>query len=184
MNPEVHTAETVPVEPVKSIHDHWNELVAHVIRKAKGLKPEDTIDLPAGETGHYVAYALDKHGRLSTGKGHGRLKVRLKPHQAEGNRLAGKLFVNYLSSIFAANQMLSPAPAALTQEQMQKAQAYSLAKAEEIMHGPSKTKAKAARRRQRLSRRGGGPFRAVHTEERAFNLSFYSRTRQPQPAAI
>jgi hypothetical protein len=187
---QVHTAETVPVEPVKDIHAHWNDLVMHVIRKSKGLKAEDTVELPEGETGHYVKYALDRFGRLSTGKGHGRRKPRLKPHQAAGNRLMGALFVNYLSTIFAANQMMSPAPQGLTMEQQKKAQAYAQAKAEEIMSAPAKLKAKAARKRQKLARRinagviAGNRDRSSHSEANAISLAFYRRTRRPEQAAV
>src|SRR5208282_5093736 len=72
--PEVPVAALKPTRgPVVSeeLVKQWNDLVRHLVRKSRGLKPEDEVQLPGGLDGKYVAYALDKDGRLSTGKRHG-----------------------------------------------------------------------------------------------------------------
>jgi hypothetical protein len=140
----------------------WNNLVIGLIRKAKGLKDDEIVELPEGGRGHYVRYALDAHGRLSTGKQHRRRKVRLKSYQATEQRLTQQLFGVYLSSLFRKAQAIAKAASTeeapvemkpITQEDVTKAQKWASVKAEQLTNAPKKRAAKLERKRQKTSRR-------------------------------
>lgn len=142
--------------PSEAALEMWGKLVRGIIRKAKGLKEEDVVDLPEGETGKYIAYALDNHGRLSVGKGRGRRKTRLKPHQAALQRLTGQLFGVYLTSAFKAAQDVAKAEGTEAKQIdgtiVQKAQKWATDKAIELTARPVRAAAKAARKRGEASR--------------------------------
>lgn len=140
----------------------WNNLVSNLLRKAKGLKPEEAIELPNGGEGKYIAYAFDNQGRLSVGKQRGRRRQRIKSHQATFNRLVSQLFGVYLSSLFRKAQAVAKAastpevpvePVPMTQDDVNRAQKWAIAKAGQITNAPKKQAAKAARARQKVSRR-------------------------------
>jgi hypothetical protein len=149
----------------------WQNVVTSVIRKSKGLKPEDTVELPDGNEGRYIAFALDNQGRLSMGKPHGRRKVRLKPHQAAKAELTQRLFGGYLASKFQEAKAVAVAagtPDEVGQFKMEdftKAQKWAVRKAEVLTNAPLKAAAKKARRRQQASRRIC--FGIVPTDRRA-----------------
>lgn len=148
----------------------WNNLVTGIIRKAKGLKPEEAVELPNGGEGRYIAYALDSQGRFSAGKGHGRRKVRFKSHQADMERLKGQLFGIYLTSAFKAAQATAKEgeqAEPITAEVVHKGQRWIQRKAEQIMAAPKKRAAKAARKRQQASRRINAGVTPGNSDRRA-----------------
>ena len=168
------TVEPQPSEPVKApavtaeMLAQWSSVVSNILRKSKKLAPENEVELPEGGTGTYIKYALDKNGRLSTGRGRGegygrRKGVRLTSYQATKNKMTGMLFDNYLGSLFRARQKEAqappevdgkrPDPKPMTQVDVQKAQAYAADMAERLTTMNAKAKAKAARKRQDVSRR-------------------------------
>lgn len=145
----------------------WTKTVKAVIRQSKGLKADEEVELPNGGTGRYIKYAFDNRGQLSTGKGHGRRRRRVKPHMLEFTRLSQQLFGVYLQSEFkkaaaqlqidkaAAEASGSPAPEmpAMTQDIFNRAQVWATRKAEEVLKARADVGRKAARLRQKTSRR-------------------------------
>jgi len=171
--PQVVSVKTEPV-PEKTVdqkrQEAWETLVAQVIRRSKGLKAEEAVVLPKGETGHYIKYAYDNQGRFSMGKGHGRRKVRTTSLKAEMGRIysqfANQLLTAGLTAAFKrskaeAEQASTPEnkvePKPITADKMKEIQTWAVTKAqkltEEVMSAPAKAKAKAARKRHRLARR-------------------------------
>jgi len=185
--PIVIDASQLQQEPKQSpMEQAWNNLVTTIIRKSKGLGPDATVEIPAGETGHYVKYALDNQGRLSAGKGRGRRHVRWTSLKAMTARTMqefyNRLFTAGLTGAFKqakadAEKESTPEnkvePKQITSEKMQEIQLWASKKAEQLteerMNGKSKAKDKAARKRQRLSRRvnfglvPGNAAREIHS---------------------
>lgn len=136
----------------------WQVVVTDVVRKSRGLKPEDVVTLPDGNEGRYIAFAFDNQGRLSMGKGHGRRKVRFKTHQAAKQKMTMNLFGGYLASKFKEAQAQAAKDGVkdigqFSQADFEKAQKWAVRKAEVLTNAPTKAARKAANLRSRISRR-------------------------------
>jgi hypothetical protein len=152
----------------------WTKVVREIITKSKG----EGAEVPEGETGKYIKYALDANGNLSFGKRHGRRKPRGKHAGFKKQRqiaiagIAQKLFGAYLTSLFKAakveqdaamakakeegaseEELLKIGMAPLTQEKMNKAQKWAFTKAVEIYEAPERAEKKLRRLRQHTARR-------------------------------
>lgn len=144
--------------------EQWRKTVTEIIRHARGLKPEDFVELPSGETGRYIRHAFDNKGRLSLGKKHGRMKQRPNKAAFAISLIGQRLFTKFLVKEFhkflvkefhkSQTQIGSPdTPTQTTAEINQKCQRNAARQAEREYNGPIKAQAKAARRRQQTSRR-------------------------------
>lgn len=178
-------AAKVPVEAAPAVNQMevaWNRLVVGIIRRARGLKPEDEVELPEGETGRYIKYAMDPSGQyLSPGKGHGRRKVRFTTQKAEVARITHQLVSAGLAAAFKRAQ--AEAEAASTPENKVEMKPLDINKLIEIKswaeaHAPEVYRAridggksKAARKRHRMSRRVGFELVAGNKAKNTFSAA-------------
>lgn len=163
---ESHLVEATLSKAGQTALEIWNTTVRNIIRKAKGLKPEDHVDLPNGETGRYLRLALDKNGNLSTGKRHGRLKARRRPSQVALAMLEQQLFAERLAFFFKRARRIADETKAeikpINQEQFAAALRYSKEEALLRTLRPIKAARKAARKRQQNSRRVNAGILQTH----------------------
>lgn len=154
-----NVASAVVNEPTpESALTLWETVVRNVLRKSRGLKPEDHVDLPKGETGKYIRLALDRHGRLSLGKGHGRRQPRKRAHQLAIAKIEGAIFGQRLAKLFtkaqdAAKQAGTEELKPLEAKQVEFAARLSREAAIKLFGRDRKIAAKAARKRHRMARR-------------------------------
>lgn len=145
----------------------WENLVKAVIRKSKGLGIDGEVEIPAGQSGHYIKYAMDASGQyFSSGKGHGRRRgVRWTTQKAEISRIYNALFSAGMAGAFKAAQVEAEKAstpenkvqmAPITREKLLDIQRWAETKAPEIYHARiDGGRRKAARKRQQMARRQG-----------------------------
>lgn len=161
----------------------WKKTVYAIVRKAKGLKPEDEVELPHGGTGTYIRYAFDNRGQLSLGKRHGRRRQRGKIEVINRRRefvgLSQRLFGVYLQSEFkkatkkhkldveAANGSPAPEMPSITQEIFNKSQKWATQKSAQLLKQRDDVGRKAARQRRDVSRRINSGTLAGNSDRRS-----------------
>lgn len=157
--PQLVPTPTKPLTKEEQREKYWNGVVSGIIRKSKKLAENAPIQMPAASSGRYIKFALDKNGNFSLGKGRGRLRQRVNPTMLSIARLSQQYFGIYLQSLFKAaqaeakNETASIKP--ITQEDLNKAQAWALNRAETEISAPRKAARKPARARQKAARRQG-----------------------------
>ena len=145
-------------EVLKKAEAAWNSLVINIIRKSKGLKPEEHVDLPSGGTGTYVRYAMNNQGQFALPKGRGRRKPHRKPRAILFGRLVNHYFGvaltgAYKKSVEDAKAAGKENPEPITQFIVRAAQEFAIEQAQKSIKRHADVDRKARQARQKLSRR-------------------------------
>jgi hypothetical protein len=139
----------------KQNKEMWDALVFRTISAARGKKSDDELVVPA-ETGRYIKFARDKHGRYSTPKVKGRLKPRRGALSGVFAAAFQKNFGQALQAAFAhamAHKEEGKEVSPISQATVQAAQNWAMAKTHRDMRNAAKLKSRSLRLRQEASRR-------------------------------